>query len=207
MRESKDESAAVRRPTVAEPGEAWRQDRDFVARVLAGDEVACEEFATRTATLPYFLRTKSAELGCGLSSDELSDLTQDALVVVWRRLDTFLGHSALETWACAIGYHQLMNYLRRKQRRMAREGGLEGIEVPATDDTTLAHVDPDALNHALAAISSDDAELLRLKHEEGLSFPALAERLGVTTPKVKHRYYGVLDRLRSRLKSGQGEAS
>lgn len=203
-----EDSRTAPPPADTHPGTApaWEADRALVGRVLRGDPEAVEEFTRRMACLPPFLASRLRSTGRPLGDDDLPDLVQDVLVIVWRRLDSFAGRSTLETWACGIGLFEMRNAARRRRRRQDRERPLAGAEEPAPERPADDGLDVEALRLALGGLPDPDADLLRLKHREGLSFPELGQRLELSTSGAKNRYYRILERLRARLGGRSGPA-
>lgn len=153
------------------------------------------------AVLLPFLRTRNARLGHPLSDQDIPDVAQDVLVIIWRRLDSFAGRATLESWACAIASLEMMNAVRRRRRARTRERSLAAgdLDSAAAEPETDEALDVERLAHVVQQLSEDDSQVLSLKHSEGLSFPALGRELGLSTSGAKNRYYRILERLRRRL--------
>lgn len=182
----------------------WSADLALARRALAHDEGAVRELSRRLAVVPAFLRSRNEKLGEPFAADELDDLVQDVLVIAWRRMDSFAGRSRLETWVCSIGTYEMMNALRRRERRQRREQELGEHSAAAAEPREIPEASPEELQGVLSGLSVEEAGLLRLRHQEGLPFPEIAERLGLSESGAKNRYYRLLDRLRQRL-SGREE--
>src|SRR5262245_20870366 len=70
---------------------------------------ALEQFIERMQCVGRFLAVRNAQLGQPLDRDELRDVAQDAITVVWRKLEAFSGDASLETWVFRICVNELMN--------------------------------------------------------------------------------------------------
>src|SRR5262249_7628794 len=100
-----------------EPAPRGPQDLELVRRALGGQRAAVDGLLARLRNVPRILAALNVRLGWPLQADEIADLSQDAVVLIWRKLDTFNGRSSLETWFYSIARNEFMNALRSKQRR------------------------------------------------------------------------------------------
>ncbi|MEM7309939.1 MAG: sigma-70 family RNA polymerase sigma factor [Planctomycetota bacterium] len=172
----------------------------FVQAVLSGDREAELRFIERMRCVPRILAHKNGQLGRPLSEHELEDLTQEVLTALWKKLPTYNGAAALETWAYRFCYLELMRTLRGKQRLPKLvEDGIEGSSYePETQGAEPAD-ETERVLQALDGMESEEADLLRLKHFEGLTFDAIGERLSLSPNTVKTRYYRGLRKLKGLL--------
>lgn len=177
-------------------------DVRLAAAARAGDIRAEDELIQRLRCVPQILHAKNAQIGSPLARDELLDLTQDTLEVVWRKLPSFEGRSSLETWVYAYCQNQLMNAIRSKDRRLA----------PVTDADVEAAIDPhgdarlrqhefDHVHLGLEDLERTQAHVIRLKHFEQLTFEEIAARLELSSNTVKTHYYRGLEKLRALLEA------
>lgn len=174
---------------------------------LARRADALAELASRLRCVPRILVARNRRLARPLSDDELRDLVQDVLAEIWRRLASFEGRSALETWV----YGFCGRLLFRAQRQSVRRSATVAVEQAAvfaaefaspTDDEELA-----ALARGLGALETLDADIVRLKHFGELSFSDIAAVLDVPVGTTKSRYYRALGELRSAMRSSLVEES
>lgn len=116
------------------------------------------------------------------------DFTQDIFIKVFCKLDTFQNRSAFLTWLYSISHNYCLDQLRLT-KRMNTE--------PLIETYTQEVIEPDqadpfltqwcALEQAMNTISSEEATLLRLKHEQGLSIKLIGERYQISESAVKMR--------------------
>ena len=180
-------------------------DLDLVRRVLAGDPKAREEFAECMQCIPRYLAAANARYGNPIEREDLADLAQDTLVVVWRKLATYEGRATLVSWTWRFCQLEFANRLRRQYRRGT------GVAAPVEDldDPALVVHDPvpqdlDQLEGSLQALGPPEEDVIRLKHFEHLMFADVAERLGISENTAKSRYYRGMAWLRDRLRRGHG---
>ena len=117
-------------------------DRALVRRLLAGDEMAFDEFFA-----DYFPRVYRFALArLGGNADAAEDAVQCALIRGLDRLSTWRGEAALLTWLCTLCRREIADWAEREGR--AREVSISD-EHPSTR-LALA---------ALAAAEADDPEV------------------------------------------------
>lgn len=167
---------------------------------LAGATAERELLFERLRCVPRFVAAVHRRLGAPLDRGALEDLAQDVLLSVWRKLPVYRGDAALESWAFTFCTFETLNAVRRSQRRRASQP----LDVSvAAEPAVLVPVDRDLIEaEALAlldALSRREAEVVQLRHFEGLDVAAIAERLALSTSSVKTHYYRALDKLRVRL--------
>lgn len=116
------------------------------------------------------------------------DFTQDIFIKVFCKLDTFQNRSAFLTWLYSISHNYCLDQLRLS-KRMNTEPLLENYaqEIIEPDQTDPFIAQWYALEQAMNVISSEEATLLRLKHEQGLSIKLIGERYQISESAVKMR--------------------
>ncbi|MFG0315838.1 MAG: RNA polymerase sigma factor [Planctomycetota bacterium JB042] len=187
-------------PATPTRGRPCHEDDLALARaVRAREPVALERFVHRMGCVPRMLRRQNGRLGGPLDGDDVDDLAQDVLVVIWRKLAHFEGRSTLETWVYRICRLELMNGIRRKRRRPdlmddAERTPDEGVAEPEDD--------AEAALRGLERLGPPASDVIRWKHFEALTFEEIALRLGVSPNTAKTWYYRGICRLRDRLESG-----
>lgn len=169
--------------------------------VLAGDRAAFERLGERLREVPRLISAANRRMARPLERSELEDAAQDALVKVWEKLPTFQGRSTLEGWAWRFCVFELRNRTRAAANRRHRMGqSIDAVEIePAAPTEQPLPYESEELRAALERIPPEMAEVIRLKHDGGLIFRSIAERLGVAESTVKTRYYRGLRQLRTAL--------
>ena len=174
-----------------------RRDRALVRSALDGDDAAMDGLADRLRCVPRILRTLNRRMGHPLTAEDLADLGQDTLVVIWRKLGTFEGTGRVEAWAYRFCFLLFMNRIRRKKYFVdPPEGGLDGF---AARRETHAARDYEALEMGLEELGPPESEIIRSKHYDSRTFDEIAILHGISTSTVKSRYYRGLEWLRRRL--------
>ena len=177
------------------PSAEAQADRELIVQALQGDREAGNVLAERLLVVPRFLSILSARSRVQLASHELEDLTQDVLAAVWPKLGAFQGVGSLDAWLFRFCYFEFRNQARRRARRQVRTD-LEDVSAPPEVIDGFGE-----LEQHLVELGPPEEEILRLRHQEGLSFAALGEKLALSPNTVKTRYYRGLRWLRRRLAS------
>jgi RNA polymerase sigma-70 factor (ECF subfamily) len=180
------------------------RDLDLVQRVRRHEAEALQQFVQRMEVVPRFLAARNGQLGGGLRRDEVEDVTQDVLSIVWRKLPVFRGDAALESWVYRFCDLELRNAIRRSVRRRSQPLG-DGHEptLPVADHG----LDVEALFGALDRLPADDAAVVRLKHFESATFEMVGSRLGLSPNTAKTRYYRAMETLRRFLQAREAADS
>lgn len=172
-------------------------DQELVRGIRLGEEAAVEAFIERMGIVPQYLAGRNQRLGEPLSEEDVADLVQDVLEVVWRKLESFSGQSCLQTWVIGICTSLLSNAIRTKRRRKRRaldprwHAGREAGERALHDD--------ERVYGSLRRLESRQANVIRLKHFDALTFEEIADAQSIPVNTAKSLYYRGLNRLRELL--------
>lgn len=178
---------------IAISGDHGDNERDLIHRVKRGDRVAeytlYERYAARIHRLIFRL--------CG--DEELTnDLTQDAFVRAFARLDHFRGDASFGTWIHRIAVNLTLNARRSEQRR-ARWIAPVDDDTPAPPREAL---DPDlvqSLEEAVQALTIGQREVFVMHTFEGYTHEEIGEILGISEGTSKGRLFHARARLRQLL--------
>lgn len=175
-------------------------DVELARRVLADEEGAFQRFVERMRVLPRILDVLNARLGRPLNDHDLADLAQDTLILVWRKLSTFAGGSTLETWVFGVARLELMNFVRKTRRRAtsAEPFDADCMLAPLHEHESL---DYGILHEALAGLEPLEADVIRLKHFDDLTFEAIGARCRIPVNTAKTRYYRGIRHLQQALRA------
>lgn len=124
--------------------------------------------------------------------EDAADVVAEAYLVAWRRLDDVPAGAEARPWLFGVARNVLANYYRGERRRTVLAARLR--ETLRTDAPEPA-VELTAIGVAMARLSGDDRELLRLVAWEGLARDEIAMVLRVPRATVRVR----LHRARRRL--------
>ena len=173
-------------------------DVRLAQRAVAGDEQAIEAFAARMTCVGKMVRAVDRRLRANLAPQELEDLTQDVLVLVWRKLAEYEGRASLESWVLRFVFLEIRTHLRRRDRtRLEKTGELDLLE--AEDRETLGADAYAVLLSAVRELRPPAGDVLHLRHHDQLTFDQIGRRLGIPENTAKTIYHRSLAKLRTRL--------
>src|SRR5262245_21061632 len=176
----------------------------FVQRLRANDDAAYDELVRVYHASIFHVAYRM--LG---DSGDASDVVQEIFLKVFRNINGFKGESSLKTWIFRIAFSEILNRLRwwkRRHRQVTfslddeRDGEGNGYHVSDTRPTpeqALQHREQEqAIQGALAKLTSDHRSIVILRDIEGFSYGEIADVLGISIGTVKSR----LARARADLK-------
>jgi RNA polymerase sigma-70 factor (ECF subfamily) len=178
---------------IAISGDRGDNEQDLIHRVRRGDRGAeyalYRQYAERIHRLIYRL--------CG--DEELTnDLTQDAFVRAFARLDHFRGDASFGTWIHRIAVNLTLNARRSEQRRARWIAPVDDSTPAPADDP----VDPDLLQsfeQAVEALTDGQREVFVMHTLEGYTHVEIGEILGISEGTSKGRLFHARARLRQQL--------
>jgi len=136
------------------------------------------------------------------NDSDAEDVTQDVLVQVVRKLDTFRGESALTTWLHRVTANAALALRRRRAARRERPLGTTPEYVlddtapargrrgrPAPDEQTLGHELHQVIESAIKRLPRLYRETYVLADVDGLSNAEVGGALSLSLPAVKSRLH------------------
>jgi RNA polymerase sigma-70 factor, ECF subfamily len=142
---------------------------------------------------------------------DAEDVTQDVLVQVIRKLDTFRGDSQLSTWLHRVTVNAALAYRQKRANRQKREthetdtDALETSEGPVTrwnvgpEEPVLAAEQTAVIEGAIGTLPGPFRDVYVLADVEGLPNQEIADLLGLSVPAVKSRLHRARLRMRDAL--------
>jgi len=131
------------------------------------------------------------------------DIFGETMMAIWRGAGTFVRTSRVSTWIFGIARHKALDALRRTTRQK-REVDLDGaMEVSSQENTPLEGIQrkqlETATHRALAALSREHQEVLRLAYFEDMPYEEIAQLLTIPTNTVKTRVFYAKQQLKVQL--------
>ncbi len=171
--------------------------------VQAGDAGAFDQLVVR-----WDRKIRGAAYRVLGSDDEAREVSQEAFLKAFRNLQTFKREARFSSWLYQIALNLCRDRLRRRRGRQFVSLDAVAEVVPArlrAEPSALELVESRDLARAIAAavdgLPEEQREVVVLKEYEELTFPEVAEVLGIPVSTVKTRLYRALTQLRSRLES------
>jgi RNA polymerase sigma-70 factor (ECF subfamily) len=167
-----------------------------LARIRRGDRDAFEQFFRA-----WYPRLADYAVRLLQSRDAAEDAVQDVLVALWERRDKLPDGSAMVGYLFRSVRNRSLNQLRQKRTRGKWLASLEAEPaIPPEAETGIEAGDLDrAYRAALAQVSPRGREVFLLSRDHGLSYPQIAESLGISIKTVETLMGRVLRTLRSEL--------
>ena len=179
-------------------------DRELVARVIAGERAAADEFVDRFAQFVWHVLRED----CDLVGADAEDAFQDVFVRLFddgcRRLDLWRGDGPFAPYLSPIVRHAGIDLRRRRGLPPVAGPGEDGRSGPAAGDPTpeeLAEIaeQRESLGLAVTRLSADDRALYELRYVENLSSGEIAKRMGIQVNAVYQRVHRLEQRLKRLL--------
>ena len=171
----------------------------LIAALCAGDPRAREVLGERLSCVPRMLAARNRQFGSPLSAGELDDVAQDVYMTVVARAKDYLPFAPLESWIHGICCRQLQNALRARRRNRGRTRELPDAVPDAARSWLDVLADAAEVQALLEKIGGLEADIVRMKHLDGLTFEDIGRVLRLSPNTVKARYYRGLDVLRVKL--------
>jgi RNA polymerase sigma-70 factor (ECF subfamily) len=182
-----------------------KPDEVLVAAAKDGDLGAFEELVARHRDKVY-----ARALSILRNEEDALDLSQEAWIKAWQRLQQFQGESSFATWITRIVINLCLDHLRRQKR--AGGESLEAIEeevgnierlLPPVSINPAAGLERDELRariwEAMGRLSVAHRTVLILHEFEGMEYRKIAEVMGCSLGTVMSRLFYARRRLAALL--------
>ena len=130
------------------------------------------------------------------------ELTQEVMITVWRRAETFDPRQASAgTWIYTVARNKRIDAIRRERRPEfdPSDPALVPDDAPPADRVVADGQTADAVGVAIATLPDEQAALLRLAYFEDKSHSEIAELLGLPLGTVKSRLRLAMTKLKKTL--------
>lgn len=172
------------------------QDNDFelVQKFIEGDETAFNLIVKKYQKRIYWHARQM--LGEHLDADEV---TQEVLIVMYKKLSTFSFKSSLYTWIYKIVTTRSLNQIKRKKiRRFFSIENTDESELKVNRDIILDIDNKEKLESvkkALEKIPPKQRQVFILRNYDELSYEEIAEITGKSVGGLKANYFHALNKL------------
>jgi len=182
-------------PSKTASASAVLDDMALVQAARQGDMAAFEELVARHRDKIY-----ARAYSMMRSEQDALDLSQEAWVRAWQRLDQFQGESSFATWMTRIVINVCLDALRRQQHRRAESleeleeeaGGVERF-MPVVTVNPTAGLEREELrtriDAALAKLSWAHRTALILHSFEGMDYKQIGQAMGCSLGTVMSRLF------------------
>jgi len=178
-----------------------KDDALLIEEALEGDSEAFGQLVRKYQDRLY--NTLAHMVGC---RTEAEDVTQEAFVQAYLKLDTFRQDSKFYTWLYRIAFNTAVSRRRKKRVEMSIEQGRELLgeepveEGESPEDRLLRHEQAQQVHAALAELNEEHRAILVLREMDGCCYESIAEVLDVPIGTVRSRLHRARSQLREQLK-------
>lgn len=189
-------------------GAVVKPDAQLIDEALGGDSAAFGQLVTRYQDRLY--NTLVHVVG---SADAARDVSQDAFVQAYVKLETFERASGFYTWLYRIAMNMAISYRRRDKPTVSVEHardalGHEPLDRAAPPTARLEQEERACqVRAALATLNDEHRAILILREIDGCAYEQIAEILDLPIGTIRSRLFRARLQLRDQLKgSFQEEA-
>ena len=162
------------------------EDAELVRRTERGELSAFEQLVDRHR--PVVIRVAARIAG----SDEAEDVSQDAFLRAFHRLDQFRGDAPFRSWLLRITHNAALDHLARRRPEPVDPDALDAAE-PSTDRPPADRLEVreriERLELKLRGLAPHHRVVLVLRDAEGLSYDEIAEITDSPLGSVKGRLH------------------
>ncbi len=158
-------------------------------------------------------QNKIINIAYGMLQDreDAYDVAQEVFVKLYRKIESFTGSAALDTWIYRITVNASLDELRKRGRRVrtvplqAQSDAEEEYTLPIADETSspenviLSNERRREILGAISRLSEKYRSVLILREFEDLDYEQIAQALGISVGTVKSRLSRAREKLRNIL--------
>lgn len=201
--DTKDENGDVERPdikvntatlTMSRSQELADSAKELVARAKAGDSEAFEELYRENVGRIYAVCLRMTR-----NKTQAEDLTQEAFIRAWQKIDGFRGDSAFSTWLHRLAVNLVLTALKtqsRKAEKVFTTDDLVPFERPEIQKKPGIKMDLEA---AIAKLPDRARQVFILYEVEGYKHEEIAGMLGIAAGTTKAQLHRARNMLREVL--------
>ena len=196
---------------MAETGYSSSDDAALVRAAQKGDTDAFEELVARHRDKIY-----ARAFSMMRNEEEAIDLSQEAWVKGWQRLEQFHGESSFATWMTRIVINLCLDQLRKQKRH--REESIEemdeetgGVErqMPVVTSNPTAGLEREELrkriDQALGQLSNEHRTVLVLHEFQEMEYKEIAKTMGCSIGTVMSRLFYARRKMAALLADMKGQ--
>jgi RNA polymerase sigma-70 factor, ECF subfamily len=174
-------------------------DALWVSRCLQGETSAFEVLVERYQRVVY-----SVAYRLTANREDARDITQNAFLRAYERLDSFDPDRRFFSWIYKIAVNESLNY--RRSRR-THEPIDRALPMAAAADPVDRLETSERVQVALMALAPEHRVLVVLKYFVDLSYDEISDVVGIPEKTVKSRLFSARQQLETLLSDGQGLVS
>jgi RNA polymerase sigma factor (sigma-70 family) len=165
---------------------AQQGDPAAIATLLSDSHVHVRRFARTLCATP----------------EDAEEATQEALIVLYRKIGTLRAGSALASWIFQIVRRECVRRARLAIRRPVPVSSV----APSAEEEALVRIEIERIVHSIADLPLEQRAVLVLRDVQGLSGAATARELGLSRGAMKSHLHRAREAVRSGLKAPMSTA-
>ena len=168
-------------------------ESDYLRRLKQDDERAFDALFRHYSALVYrfaysYLKSRPAA----------EEIVQECFIKIWERRAQLRDDVPLKGYLFTTAHHAVLNELRRDQHHLRLNGQVVAAAGPASVANEVEYHEMEALYQAaLAHLPPKQREAFVLSRQQGLSYPEIAERQGVSVKTVEAHMMQALKTIRT----------
>lgn len=173
------------------------EEPELIDRALLGDRAAFAELVNQNQD-----RLFASMIQVTGSPEEAEEVTQEAFIRAFVKLDTFQRQSQFFTWIYRIAFNSALTRRRKKRARVSldqvrEDNGLEVVsKAESVDEPMLRDERVSLVRSAIDTLTDEHRKILVLREMDELAYEDIAEILEISIGTVRSR----LSRARRQLK-------
>lgn len=161
---------------------------ELVKNFIEGDESAFNKLIRYYQKLIYWHARRM--IGNHLDADEV---TQQVIIVIYRKINTFKFNSTLKTWIYKITQTRCLNMIKKqKLRKIFNFDEINIKELNSNEDIILNYDDKEKierLHKALSKLPIKQKEVFVFRHFDGLTYEEISEITDKSVGGLKANYF------------------
>ena len=171
------------------------KDTELINEFLSGSEAAYNKIAVKYQQKIYWHARRM--LGNHSDADEV---TQEVLIVIYKKLKDFKFNSSLFTWIYRITTTRSLNYIKKRNAKKFLFFLDEEQKDIKTNEDIIKNVEDkekmESLQKVLNEIPVKQREVFVLRHFEGMSYEEISEVTGKSVGGLKANYFHALKKVK-----------
>ena len=185
------------------------QEAELITRARQGDTHAFTQLVAPLRERIYRRAVKAVR-----DLDQAEDVTQEALLRSFTRLETFRGDSRFSTWVYSVTSNCILMHLRKRKRiaalcLKAEQTSQPTLEIPRKlpDEKVMEKQMFLGIEQAMSQLPSQYGEVLRLWVEESMTLKDIHDECGLSRGAIKSRIYRARKKVKSTLDNEYGQGA
>ncbi|OGK07910.1 MAG: hypothetical protein A2W80_10040 [Candidatus Riflebacteria bacterium GWC2_50_8] len=146
-------------------------------------------------TVMYYL------MGFGVKKSDAEDITQEAFINAFRKIDQFKTSGSFVGWLLRIARNQHIDKLRKERKFDTTGNELDLLNLPDDRTPELQVISDAAVDDLYSGLKPQEKVLLDLRVFQQMSFAEIAEALGSSEGNARLVFHRLIVKLRGKFRS------